>query len=167
MTERKKVTVYDGFNHPPKVFTSYDPKTKRTKESFKEECDINNIMANYRRTGELSHINPRKPIYGDAPSESFYESLLIIEEARKDFEEIPSEIRKHFDNDPGKFLEFATNSENLGQLKEWGLAYERPADNRSSTQLDETPLGAPATQPSEARAPEGRNPTEGQSAPAD
>lgn len=45
--------------------------------SFKEECDVNNIVETYARTGMVNHVARAKPQYGDAPDIDFYQAALV------------------------------------------------------------------------------------------
>ena len=44
----------------------FDKSTAMTKQSFKDECDINKIMAKFQKTGALNHYAKHAPQYGDA-----------------------------------------------------------------------------------------------------
>jgi len=96
-----------------------DPVT--TKQSFKDECDINKIMARYVKTGVVEHINNHAPNYGFATANDFRESLELIAQARSTFADLPAEIRKKFDNDPSNFLGFVEDPNNRSELALMGL----------------------------------------------
>lgn len=102
------------------------PIESLTKQAFKDECDINKIVANYDRTGLLTHVSSAVARYGDFTEVNEYqESLNTVLRAQRDFEGLPADIRKRFHNDPGEFFEFATNPDNLDQMVEMGLAEAR------------------------------------------
>jgi len=92
-----------------------------TKQEFKEECDINNIMALYNKTGQISHVSHQLPQYVDLDGQDFYEAMQIVAEGKTIFEQLPSSVRTKFENDPGKFLDFVHNPENLPEMAEMGL----------------------------------------------
>jgi phage internal scaffolding protein len=95
----------------------------RTKQSHKDECDINRVLRNYDKTGLLTHVNNASKNYGDFTQVNEYrESLDLVREANEAFSEIPAEIRKEFNNNPGEFFEFVTNPANNEKLVEMGLA---------------------------------------------
>ena len=98
------------------------------KQSFKDECDINKIMAKFQKTGVLNHYAKHAPSYQDIPALEYADALNIIATADTMFEELPSELRKEFKNDPEVFLEFVQNPANLDQMREMGLA--KPGDTR-------------------------------------
>lgn len=105
-----------------------------TKQSFVPETDINNIMNKYLRTGEIHHLTPQKGTYGIAPSYDFREALEIVKNSTEKFDNLPSEIRTKFDNDPAKFLEYVENPANLSELVSMGLAEETPDTDTQNSQ---------------------------------
>lgn len=110
----------------------YDEKTRvvtkivghsMTHQSFKKECDINNILSKYRKTGIVEHVNRFKGDYADiADVGSYMDALNVVRDASDSFQELPSEIRKEFDNSPSKFLDFVKNPENIDKMYDLGLA---------------------------------------------
>lgn len=99
------------------------PEPSLTVQSFKDECDINQIMTKYEKTGVIDHLNTHQGNYGDFLGfEDYQTHLNQIAEAGIAFASIPAKIRAKFDNDPAKFLEFAQNSENLEEMQNLGLA---------------------------------------------
>jgi len=95
----------------------------RTKQSFKSECDINNIVKKYTKNGTLPSMIKENPVYGDFSKPIDYMTAHdIIEKADKQFNALSSEIRKRFNNRPEEFLEFVENPENTDELIKMGLA---------------------------------------------
>jgi len=98
-----------------------------TKQAFKDECDINNIMSKYQKTGMVEHLNQNNGEYGDFISyEDYHTSLNQILEAQETFNSIPSSIREKFNNNPAEFLEFAQNPDNHNQMVQFGMAHPKP-----------------------------------------
>lgn len=94
----------------------------KTKQEFLEECDINNIIARYRKTGVLPNTFGDIGSYGDFSEVTcFQDAMIKIQDAEDMFMSLPAGIRSKFDNDPGKFLEFADNPENQDKLVEMGI----------------------------------------------
>ena len=94
----------------------------KTKQSEKDDCDINLIMAKYIKTGVLDHVREHAPEYGFATSETFQQSMEIVAKANSMFEDLPSKIRNKFENNPAKFLDFVQDESNLEEMAEMGLA---------------------------------------------
>lgn len=113
-----------------------------TKQSFKEECDINNIIKQYSVTGIWNHINERfqQGTFTDLPDPlDFQQSLEIAKQAGEAFASLPSSVRARFENDPGQFLEFMANPANQEEAIRLGLA----TDTRPPPKAPEPPQEPP------------------------
>lgn len=125
MAERgKKYTIYIPHD---RVLSDTDGES-RTRQEFAAECDINNIMARYDATGVISHIDQRQPMYLDltAIPTDLAGTLAMLDGATESFMTLPASVRREFDNDPVRFVEFAANEANVEKMREWGLA--KPAE---------------------------------------
>lgn len=114
----------------------------RTKQSFKDECDINRIMSRYQVTGQLSpdHLNRGNPQYIDATGYEYQEAMQTVIRAQTLFDQLPSSVRDTFDNDPAEFLVFAENPDNAPELLKMGLgARPVPPVHHPSTPTPATP----------------------------
>lgn len=106
----------------------YDTKNKeqfksRTQQQFKDECNINNVIAKYDKTGIFTHVNEAQAHYFDNTKINEYqESLNLVIQSKLSFSKIPAEIRKRFGNDAGLYLEFVTNPDNMDEMVKMGLA---------------------------------------------
>jgi len=99
----------------------------RTKQSFKDDCDINVITAQYVRTGLLSHVNRQVPIYGDfSQATDLHTSKLLVQRADEEFMELDAHIRAVAENDPVKFLELLASEEGARELQAAGLELAIP-----------------------------------------
>jgi len=98
-----------------------DTLPSMAKQSFKAECDINNIMKAYQRTGAISHFATHEPQYAYCPSEDFREALEIVQQGRELFAALPSSIRTRFGNDPAEFLAFVQDDRNADEARALGL----------------------------------------------
>lgn len=117
-SEAKKPTCREVESLPMcrrRVSISFENAPSRTRQEFQEECDINNIMKKYFKTGVLTHVNRNAPMYGEVPACDFREAFEIVEKSENLFSELPAELRAHFDNDPSKFLEFMEVPENRSE----------------------------------------------------
>jgi len=92
-----------------------------TKQSFKDECDINQIIAKAVRTGVLPEGS--QGLYSDVSDvPSYQESLELVKRATEQFEALPAKLRKRLNNDPQEFLSFVHDPENIDELVKYGLA---------------------------------------------
>ncbi len=98
----------------------------RTKQSFKEECQIDNIIAKYHKTGVCDHLARTKGQYGDFIKHSDYRTNCDrIIEANDMFDRLPSNVRKRFSNDAVEFLNFVQDDNNVEEMISLGLAHPR------------------------------------------
>lgn len=93
----------------------------KTKQSEAAACDINAIMKRYASHGELP-AGSGNPSYGDFSGVGDYHSAANrVLAAQADFDRLPSDVRKHVDNDPGSFLDLVYDPERRDELEELGL----------------------------------------------
>lgn len=93
-----------------------------TKQAFKDECDINNILKKYKNTGLLTHVQAARSRYADFTAVSDYQSALnAVLEAQDAFQDLPANIRERFNNDPMSFVSFIDNPANDEQAIQLGL----------------------------------------------
>lgn len=99
-----------------------------TKQSSKNECDINLILKQYQKTGIINHIQSHQPSFQDLPDQSDYQSSLhLLREAQNAFAQLPSKVREHFDNNPALFLGAFNDPRQYDYLREYGLLKPLPA----------------------------------------
>jgi phage internal scaffolding protein len=92
-----------------------------TKQEFKKDTDLNVIMRKFQVTGALDHVTMHSGNYGDASPLDYHQAKTIIANANSMFEDLPSNIRNRFDNQPEKFLEFVQTESNYDEAKELGI----------------------------------------------
>ncbi len=101
------------------------PEQGRTKQAMQAECDINNIMAKFQKTGVIDFVNKHSPQFGDATGIEFQDAMEKVAKSREMFAELPSKVRKRFDNDPAQFLDFVNDPENEAEARVLGLTKDR------------------------------------------
>jgi phage internal scaffolding protein len=130
------------------------PNPSLVKQAMQNECDINNIMHRFEKTGMLNHLNEHHGDYGDfIDYNSYHASMNQILEAQAAFASIPAKIRAQFQNDPSIFLQFAQDPKNLDQMVEMGLA-PHPDRATSGEQIPEKVATPPSPETSPPEAPE-------------
>lgn len=119
-----------------------------TKQSFKDDCDINKIVKRYQKTGVIEHVSRKRPRFGDAPAagEDLLSAYLLVEEAEAMFSALPADIRRRFENDPAALLKFMDDPNNQAEAEELGLVAgpekrrtEKPQEERSAEADREPP----------------------------
>lgn len=94
----------------------------RTDQSFIAECDINTIVDRFGITGQLPE-NVRTPLEGDFSEVTDYQTAInMVIAADVAFAEMPSRVRERFNNDPARFVAFASDPANLDECRKLGLA---------------------------------------------
>ena len=66
---------------------SFEGVEDLTRQSFKDECDVNNIVKTYSETGMINHIPRGNPQYGEAPESDFFTAAVITAEIASKTEE--------------------------------------------------------------------------------
>lgn len=90
-------------------------------QHFKDQCDINNIVDSFLRTGELPQANIT-PQYGDFTGVSdFHSALTRIRATEAEFNALHPAIRAKFDNDPAKLLNYVLDPKNYEDAIKLGL----------------------------------------------
>lgn len=122
-----------------------DPKgTSMTKQEFVDECDINNIMAQYQKTGMVNHVSRFQGRYEDVTGAvPFHEAQNIVLAATDAFMSVPSSVRAEFDNDPGAFLAFVNDPANAEKMRKMGLLKENPNGEVSRQTVRSPDAGKP------------------------
>lgn len=112
----------------------------RTKQSFKKACDINLIVKTYTETGITTHLNRAEPHYGFAPAIDFREALHLVRDAQGKFDDLSSDVRAAFDNDPARLMEFLDSDPTTAQLRAMGLV-EPESAHEAAAAADTPPEG--------------------------
>lgn len=121
------------------------PEQGVTKQSFKDECDINVIMRRFEATGELP-LNQRPMLFGDVPAIDFQGAMAVVVDARERFQALPAEIRDRFNNDPQRLINFLQEEKNRTEAEALGLVRKR--QDQSAPAAGGTPPAPAATAPS-------------------
>lgn len=139
------INTKDKYKHKGVVF---NPDDDLTKQCHKDECDINKIINTYDKTGILTNANTQQPTYGNQPTIDLHSALNTVIAAQNEFDSLPAKIRKKFDNDPQRFMDFVHNPKNEAKIREMGLTkvpeptLEVIVKNEVKLQKEEPPEGS-------------------------
>lgn len=132
MADVKIFSLYG--EQPPKRGVKFT-QPSMTQQHFKEECDVNRIMQRYEETGNWGEQTEVTPQFGDFSTEfEFRNAQDMIIRAREAFGELPSKLRKRFNNDPAELMDFLADENNKEEAVLLGLI-EKPEE----TPVQETP----------------------------
>lgn len=100
-----------------------------TKQSFRDQVNINKIVARYRKTGMIDHVNGATPFYGDVSQfTSYQDAVNTVLRANELFAGMSSDVRKRFENDPQKMIDFLQDEKNLDEAVKLGMVVKRPVE---------------------------------------
>lgn len=100
----------------------------KTIQSAKKETDINYLIARYKKTGQVPPHIRTDGVYGDFTKIADYQTAMNrVIAAQENFMLLPSELRREFDNNPQKLLEFMEKPSNRKRAQELGLV-EKPKE---------------------------------------
>lgn len=123
---RNRVRVQKEFTEP-----------SRTKQSFKDECDINHIMKKFKKVMGVDYLEKFNGYvsgqFGDFSDVADYRSAIEqVRRAESVFMALPAIVRKRFENDPAQFLDFCHDPKNLDEMISMGLANKSPIQDAHS-----------------------------------
>jgi len=112
-------------------------------QHFREEVNINNIIAKYNKTGVITHVAKTRKRFGDFKDfADLLPDLDRVTKAQQAFEELPATIRNEFGNSIEGFFKFIKNPANEEQCIKWGI-FDPPKDNPTAVLQ---PAGEPSPQ---------------------
>lgn len=125
MSEVRIVGVYDsdGVSYQNSFVCKGE---SRTRQEFKVESDINTIIERFG-IGE-NPITAQKWVTNLDISDSvddYQTAMNQLVAASSQFNSLPAKLRSRFDNDPSLFVNFVSDSSNLQEMIDLGLAVKR------------------------------------------
>lgn len=123
MAGTKLKRVIRGPYTPRDRVITLNPGDSMTEQSFRDECDVNKILKSFGavKASPAYQEKMASAEFGYAPSESYHEALEIGRQSAEIFSELPSALRKRFNNNPGELLAFVENDENYDEAVELQL----------------------------------------------
>lgn len=124
----KKTHFYSAYTAHLVVAINFPDDSLYTDQSFRDESDINTIMARYQSTGEMPVLNEMPGQWLDVTEMDFQRHMDFIIDAQNLFDDLPSDLRDRFGNDPGAFLGFCSDEKNRDEMARLGLLNERATE---------------------------------------
>ena len=114
--------------------TTKNIEPSRTDTSFKAQCDVNNIISKWKKTGQINHLNTNQGQYADySDLPDLQTALTTVIQATKTFEQLPANVRKYFSNDPVEMYNFLQDPQNDSEAIRLGLKTSRIVPNPEET----------------------------------
>ena len=107
-----------------------------TQQQFARECDINNIV----KSPAYQPVDPSRLLYADVSEVLEYDKALnIVLKAQDSFSGLPAVVRKRFDNDPSKMIDFLQDANNQQEAISLGLIQNPSAPSSEPEKLTPSP----------------------------
>ncbi len=114
----------------------------RTKQSFKDQTDIEKIMGRFAHTGTISHIAKYEGVYADFSDLDFHHQITQLAKGETIFAALPAELRKEFGQDPQAFFDFVNDPVNADDLLQKLPALAEPGQQLPRTPTPDANLAA-------------------------
>ncbi len=106
----------------------------KAKQSMKDECDVNLIVARFTETGFMSHVSSGIPSFVDVSELTDYRSALEhVRSVTEYFAGFPAKVRAEFGNDAVAFMEYLESGATPEDLEALGreIVGDRRAPSRN------------------------------------
>lgn len=129
---------------------SVNEEPSMTQQQYKDSCDINNIIKQYAQTGELPLSNKVGQFLDVSNVQDYQSALTTVYEAQKAFDQLPSNIRSRFENDPNQLIAFLEDDKNYNEAQQLGLLKSTPQNQNLNPNPPQSsdPTPSPASSPS-------------------
>jgi len=125
-------------NGSKRVSTIFKDPSK-TDQSQKKATDVNEIVAKYKKTGQITHIRENQGVYADVSNiPDLIGALEQVEKASLAFDSLPATLRKKLNNDPTQFIEYLKDPANNDEAIKLGLIKPKessPVENGEQTSV--------------------------------
>lgn len=124
--------IRNKFSKPVRVLSL--PKGEdRTQQHFREEVNINQIIAKYQKTNILTHVTKNRVRFGEFLELADHAvNLDKVAKAQQSFDQLPSQLRNQFNNSIEGFFSFIQKPENKDQCIKWGI-FDPPKEAKVGT----------------------------------
>jgi len=121
-----------------------------TDQSFKKQCDINNLMKQYAKTGTFPHTTQIQPRFVDNTQiPSLEDAFDITNNAIQAFNQLPPDLRKLMDNNPANLENFIADENNRDSLLKHGILVKTEIPKPQPTLNDVVDLLKESKKPTE------------------
>lgn len=97
--------------------TPKDYSDGRTKQAFEKDTNINKLLAKHQKQGTLSTLQAQEGQYGEFEGYDLLEAFQKVDNAKRIFSELPSQVRREFGENPVNFINFVGDPANADRLE--------------------------------------------------
>lgn len=114
------------------------------RQSFRDEADINKILARYRTTG-LAPMNTKTPLFADVSMmRDLKTSLDMVNSIGERIRELPAEARKLFNENRAEFEKVLEEGPIVANLRKLGMLPPEPEVSAAESGGEASPPVSPA-----------------------
>lgn len=131
-----------------------------TDQSFKQEVNVNAIMAKFKKTGQIGHVRQNRGQYLDVSNTpNLMEAFARVRKAEESFATLPAAVREKLRNDPANLSGFLNDPKNREMLEEYGVLEVRKGSGESTDSSEGTkvPPAKPAPKKAKSEVPAGES----------
>lgn len=97
-------------------------ESSMTDQSFKKDCDVNTVIARFKKTGQITHLARTQGVYADlSETKDLLSSIMEVQRANDAFMTLPSQLRAKLNNSPADFIEWINDPKNDEEAIKYGL----------------------------------------------
>jgi len=110
-------------------------------QQYKDQCDVNKIIAKYKATGTLTHVrNAQQGVYADLTEiTDYHDALNKIHRANTAFSELPAQLRLKLNNNPENLINYLLNPENDQEAVKLGLKTPKASEPAAPAEPETPP----------------------------
>ena len=140
--------IYSAYDPPPRVRLDCSAEPVLTQQNFRDECDINNIIARFKDNGfaDVPQADTSNRFSMSRRLLIFTRRKNIVKNAEAVFSELPIAVRKRFHGSPLEFLLFVDQldqPEVYSEAEALGLLKPRASNLAADAAAAAGPSGSP------------------------
>lgn len=141
--EKAKRVIRSRYDERNRVSLKFDLPSL-TKQSDAKDCDINNIVNTFRKTGQLPPVVKQGQYADVSEIGSYQDAMNFVLNVQDTFDALPSKVRNKFRNNPAEFVDFVQDERNTDELRELGLLIEESETKKAkASKAQDEPVTEP------------------------
>lgn len=149
MSRSNKGPVKEPLKVPRPHAINFPNRKRAAKQSFKDQCDVNHVIAVFQKTGRLINQRNAPPRYGDFTAvPDFKTAMLQRIQVNNFYESLPLEVKAKY-RSVDEFYKFASDGKNLEELVKLGLVKKKtpPPEKVQKVEVVNSPQGGEVKPP--------------------
>ncbi len=119
-----------------------------TKQAFKDDTDINKILAKAAMGDTITHLAKHGAVYGDFTEiDDLLDAQQKLARGTAIFMDLPGEVRREFNQSPKEFFEFVNNPDHADRLPQLLPGLAKPGTQMGTTRRTAESVAAELGEP--------------------